>query len=180
MEIRESGKERLGKGSAGAFSEFLISSFKKAASGLGVVGDAWLGHGGIGFHKAEDVALGIAGVGEPAGGGDGNFWREHEAAMAGDERDGGVERRHVDGAEKRGDGLIGLGRRADAGMKTAVDAGLTGRAGGDEPVGQGATQTFELPAKHGGVERDGAQGIVGLDFETDGTGHDGEFSIEDF
>ena len=69
-------------------------------------------------------------------------------------------------------GLFRHGLRAHPRMQPAVDAGRAVGAGCDEPVGhRAALELVEGPTQKFFAERDRAGGIVGVDFEVDGTGH---------
>src|SRR5437763_3743621 len=122
----------------------------------------------VGLEDAEDVAFGVLAVGKPSDTGHGVLRQRFLAARLGDRGQGRVEVGHADRVDKPVHRGGFLRRGALPRDEPAVDAGAL--TGADHPVGN-ATPALELPAEHGGVERDGPFGVARMDLEVDRTRH---------
>src|SRR5450755_2424328 len=117
---------------------------------------------GIRLHHAENIALAVVCVGEPADSRDRHSWHDHHGSQLADFLERCVETVYADRADVRIDRLHRYRRRSASGEQAAVNAYRARLAGLDQPVILWAFPLVERPAEQGGVESDRSLGIGSL------------------
>ena len=122
-----------------------------------------------GLQDAEDIALRVLAVGQPAHARYLRFRLDDLSLVGGHSLEGQVDGLDPDGADISLDAVAGP--RFLASQNAAVYSHLLPGAGSDQPVIEGAIPLGDLPAEYAPVEGGGALRVVGMDFKMNYSGH---------